>query len=119
VPGTSTPPPVSERLSDAPRLSIQISAGWVGTPESSTGTVPPHCEDMQAATIRSGGSAARSKTERAARTMAAHQSSGSCSAPPSGSSRTGVGANEWSSTVPVVDTSATLAPPVPRSTAST
>ena len=102
-----------------PRESIQITARVNGAPSAPTATVPDHWAVQPTPMIRSAAAPPWARTDRAAAVMADHQSSGSCSAPPPGRRCSGTGRWSWATTLPVVDTRATLGPPVPRSMAST
>src|SRR5579863_8752443 len=102
-----------------PLESIQITAGRNGTPSPSTATVPDHWAVHPTPTTPDGASEDCSKTRRHAATTALHQAEGSCSAPPPGSRRNGTGSDALAAILPCGETSATLGPPVPRSTPST
>ena len=90
-----------------------------GVPPSSTGTVPIHCEVQPTPTTRAGATPLSASARRAEATMASHQAWGDCSAPPSWSRSTPTAWKAWAATRPVADRTATLGPPVPRSTART
>ena len=102
-----------------PRESIQMTAAISGAPSAPTATVPDHWAVHPTPTISSGATAASPSARREAEQMADHHSSGSCSAPPPSSRCRATGSVAWATIRPVVDTTATLGPPVPRSTAST
>ena len=90
-----------------------------GCPSAPTATVPDHCEVQPTPTSEPGGTSAEARARLDAAQMADHHSSGSCSAPPSSSRWRATGSAAWATIRPLVDTTATLGPPVPRSTAST
>ena len=102
-----------------PRESIQITAGRNGTPSPSTATVPDHWAVHPTPTTLDGDTADSSITRREAAVTALHHAEGSCSAPPPGRSRSSTGSDALAAISPWGETSATLGPPVPRSTAST
>src|SRR5580700_10584391 len=102
-----------------PRESIQITAGRSGVPASSTATVPDHCAVHPTPTTLDGWTDDCSSARRAAVTMAVHHASGSCSAPPPGRRRNATGSLALATMAPRPETTATLGPPVPRSTART
>ena len=91
----------------------------IGSPPSSTATVPDHCEVQPTPTTASGLVPLSASARRDAATMASHHSPGDCSAPPSSVSCTDTGSNACETTLPPSVSSAALGPPVPRSTAST
>src|ERR1022692_5328887 len=106
-----------DRAYGAPRESIQISAGRIGLPSPATGTVPDHCAVQQTATIDSGGTTPLPSSRDEALPISSHQRSGSCSAPPPGSSSTSQTSCSAAITAPATDTSATLSAEVPTSIA--
>ena len=118
-PCTVSAPRTVSRTAWAPRESNQMMAGPMAAPSPSTGTVPDHCDVHPTPTTRSGATPLSASAVRADLTMAAHQSSGDCSAPPSSVRRMPTGSNVWAAMRPVADRTATLGPPVPRSTATT
>src|SRR5580700_2652999 len=102
-----------------PRESIHMTAGRKAVPSSAAATVPDHCAVQPTPTTRSTVTSPSTITRRVAETMALHQAAGSCSAPPPGRRRSSTGSKALAAILPVADTSATLGPPVPRSTART
>ena len=83
----------------------------------STETVPDHWDVQQIAVMSSTATSCWAINLLAAVTIAVHQSSGSCSAPPLGSKISWFGSNSLPTTSPPDETRATLGPEVPRSTA--
>ncbi len=118
-PWTLSVPRTVSRTARAPRESIQMMAGPMGSPTSSTGTVPDHCEVQPTPTIRSGATPLSARARRAEATMASHHARGDCSAPPSSVRSTPTASNECAAMRPVAESTAALGPPVPRSTART
>src|ERR1700722_6673507 len=116
---TLTLPLIWRRMAVLPRESIQMTAGRNGAPASSTATVPDHCAVHPTPMTLDGLTADCSSARRAAVTMAPHQAAGSCSAPPPGRRCSATGSDALAAIVPLGETTATLGPPVPRSTAST
>ena len=96
-----------------------MMAGPMAAPSPSTATVPDHCDVHPTPTTRSGATPLSASAVRADLTMAAHQSSGDCSAPPSSVRCMPTGSNAWAAMRPVADRTATFGPPVPRSNATT
>src|SRR5574341_1541460 len=88
-----------------------------GRPSRPTATVHDHWLVQLSATMLSTDTRFCPITFRAALTTASNQSSGLCSAPPLGSSSSGVSSNALATTSPRAETSATFGPDVPRSTA--
>lgn len=84
-----------------------------------TGPVPDHWVVQDTAAMSPAEISAASSEERAAKTTALHQSSGSCSAPPPGRRQSPVGSKSWDRIRPCDVATATFAPEVPRSMAST
>ena len=99
----------------APRISIQIMAFIRGFPCRSTATVPAHWVEAAMATTSSGLTSPLPKRRFDVAMIAAHQSPGFCSAPPSGNKISGTSWNSKSTTLPWVDTRAVLLPDVPKS----
>src|SRR5215470_19582754 len=93
---------------------IASRSGWHC---SSTGTVPDHCAVQATATTESAGTPARAISRDDAAVIRSHQCSGSCSAPPPGSSVTWQVSCSAAVTSPAVDTRATFSAEVPRSIA--
>src|SRR4029077_1491975 len=93
---------------------IASRSGWH---RSSTGTVPDHWAVQAAATTDSAGTPARAISRDDVAVIRSHQRSGSCSAPPPGSSRTWQVSCSAATTSPAVDTRATFSAEVPRSIA--
>ncbi len=100
-------------------MSIQRMQFVSGVPASSTGTVPSPCVLQHTAATSAAGPSWRASSRRVAATMARHQSSGRCSAPPPGSTSSSTGSDSHAATRPSTPMSATFAPDVPRSTART
>src|SRR6516162_287577 len=90
-----------------------------GRPPESTSTVPDHCAVQQTAATSSGGTVPRAISREDTLVTRAHQPSGSCSAPPPGSSFTWCASSSAATTSPVTETSATFSADVPRSIART
>ena len=103
----------------APRESIQVSAGCTCRPSASTATSPPHWLLMQMAVTCPYSTGCRARSRALAARIARHQSSGSCSAPPPGSSCRSTVSFSCATSSPSVLASATRGPPVPRSTPRT
>src|SRR5262249_61884202 len=93
---------------------IASRSGWH---RSSTGTVPDHWAVQATATTDSAGTPARDISRDDVAVIRSHHCSGSCSAPPPGSSRTWQVSCSAAATSPAVDTRATLSAEVPRSIA--
>ncbi len=118
-PRTLTGPPATLRMALFPRESIQMTAGIRGSPSAPTATVPDHWAVQPTPTKASGGTPAAPTARREAAVMADHHSAGSCSAPPPSRRWRATGSVAWATIRPLAATTATLGPPVPRSTAST
>src|SRR5438552_5751975 len=93
---------------------IASRSGWH---RSSTGTVPDHWAVQATATTDAAGTPARVISRDDAAVIWSHHCSGSCSAPPPGSSLTWQVSCSAATTSPVVDTRATFSAEVPRSIA--
>ena len=112
----------ADRLADrvAPRESIQMMAGRWRRPAvvDGHGARPlrgaAHADDPLRAPRR-----CRPARARADATMASHQAWGDCSAPPSSVRSIPTAWKAWATIRPVAEKTATLGPPVPRSTART
>src|SRR4051812_25892434 len=118
-PWTASRPPVTPFMYGAPRASIQMSEFMRCRPEPSTATVPSHCAVQHTPITRAGATSLSAIIRRLAVVIARHQSSGSCSTPPSSVRISRVGAYPLATTAPLVATSATFGPEVPRSIART
>src|SRR5215468_3627164 len=103
----------------APRESIQMIALRTGSPAESTGTVPDHCAVQQTAATSPAATVPRAISREDTWPISAHHCSGSCSAPPPGSSVTWCASSSAATTSPVTETSATFSAEVPRSIART
>src|SRR5215470_634327 len=93
---------------------IASRSGWH---RSSTGTVPDHWAVHATATTDPAGTPARAISRDDAAVIRSHHCSGSCSAPPPGSSLTRQVSCSAAATSPAVDTRATFSAEVPRSIA--
>src|SRR6266550_2085695 len=93
---------------------IASRSGWH---RSSTGTVPDHWAVQATATTDCAGTPARVISRDDAAVIWSHHCSGSCSAPPPGSSLTWQVSCSAATTSPAVDTRATFSAEVPRSIA--
>src|SRR5215467_12968637 len=105
------------RTYGAPRESIQMIASRSGWHRSSTGTVPDHWAVQATATTDSAATPAFVISRDDAAVIRSHHRSGSCSAPPPGSSLTWQVSCSAAATSPAVDTRATFSAEVPRSIA--
>ena len=112
-------PPTARRTNLAPWVSCHMRHSPTGSPAASTGTVLAHCPVHDTATICPEGTVADRMAVRALVVISRHHSSASWVAAPPGARRVSTGRCSEQAMTPVKDTSPTLGPPVPRSTART